>query len=114
MNIESTLKKELPAHVVNELIHVADKYQKKGIILFLFGSFAAASNWHRHTSDLDIGLLWKSERKPHLFTQLYTEIQDLPTIRKIDLVDMEQVDKDFKNEVLASEILPLNRKPAKV
>jgi predicted nucleotidyltransferase len=112
MNIESTLKKELPARVVNALLHVAEKYQKKGITLFLFGSFATASN--RPRSDLDIGLLWEGERKPHLFTQLYTEIQDLPTIRKIDLVDMEQADEGFINKVLASEILFLNRKPAKV
>jgi predicted nucleotidyltransferase len=110
MDIDSTLRKELPARVVNALLHVAEKYQKEGMTLFLFGSFATASN--RAASDLDIGLLWESERKPHLFTQLYADIQNLPTIRKIDLVDMKQVDKEFRNKVLASEILLLNRKPA--
>jgi hypothetical protein len=43
-------------------------------------------------------------------SDLYKDVQELPTIRKIDLVDMEQVDKRFKTMVMANPIFFLNQK----
>jgi predicted nucleotidyltransferase len=111
MNTNLELKKRLPSRFIDELLRLGEKYQKKGAQLFVFGSFATASN--RQTSDLDLGVLWKGKRKNHIFTSLYSEIQALPTIRKIDLVDMEQVDNDFKKKVLESGIIFLNEESVK-
>jgi predicted nucleotidyltransferase len=51
-------------------------------------------------SDLDLGVLWENKRSAQVFAELYRDIQDLPTIRKIDLVDMGQVDEDFRDSAL--------------
>jgi predicted nucleotidyltransferase len=111
MSTEVELKKRLPVRVVNSLLQIGERYQKKGIQLFIFGSFADSTN--RQTSDLDIGVLWDDGRQARTFTSLYSDIQDLPTVRKIDLVDMEQVSEAFKKKVLASEVLFLSKRPIK-
>lgn len=92
------IKQRLPDRLVKELIHLAEKYRGKGIRLFIFGSFARSSD-HK-TSDLDLGVIWSNKRIPKTFTELYRDVQELPTIRKIDLVDMEQVEEKFKNEAM--------------
>lgn len=92
------IKQRLPDRLVKELITLAKKYQEKGVRLFIFGSFAKSSD-HK-TSDLDLGVIWINKRIPKTFTELYRDVQELPTIRKIDLVDMNQVDDAFKREAL--------------
>lgn len=112
MDTKIQLSRQLPDRLVNELYRIADKYQKKGVRLFIFGSFANATN--RTTSDLDIGVLWQGKRSSRIFRNLYNDIHDLPTIRKIDLVDMDQVDKAFKNKVFKKDILFLSDRMVKV
>jgi predicted nucleotidyltransferase len=75
------------------------------MILFIFGSFAYQNE--TETSDLDIGVMWKCKRIPCLFTELYSDIQSLPTVRKIDLVDMDMVDNEFKEIVMQNKTLCL-------
>jgi predicted nucleotidyltransferase len=105
MSLKSELKKRLPVRVADDLLQIGKNYRKKGVQLFIFGSIAKSTN--RQTSDIDIGVLWDDGRQARIFTNLYSDIQDLPTIRKIDLVDMEQASKSFKNKVLASKVIYL-------
>lgn len=84
----------LPSRLRQELQKLAYKYRDKGVHLFIFGSFARAEN--RSTSDLDIGVEWDGEHLERLFNQLYQEIRELPTIRKIDLVDFKKAGENFK------------------
>jgi predicted nucleotidyltransferase len=76
------------------LIALAQKYKEKGLDLFVFGSFARGDQ--RPTSDLDLGITWRGKRNPNLFRRLYQEIQALPTIRPIELVDFAQTDPKFR------------------
>lgn len=92
----------LPPRVWRALQNVARKYQGEGVQLFIFGSFARGDR--RPTSDLDLGVEWHGPHRPELFTRLYWELQDLPTIRKIDLVDFAQVDPAFRRAALQNRI----------
>lgn len=98
-------EKQLPKRLAEALYKIAQKYDRKGVTLFIFGSFAR--DGANKTSDLDLGMLWKEKRNSRISTELYRDIRRLPTIRKIDLVDMEQVDQAFKKKVLSQDILVL-------
>ncbi len=90
-----TLQEKLPDRLIDALVTMGRKYHKLGVELFIFGSFAYGKN--RNNSDLDIGIEWSDKRNVHLLNQLEKEIRDLPTIRKIDLVDFSRVDNQFKH-----------------
>ncbi len=94
MNTVSSLQNVLPARLWRELQRLAQKYAAFGLELFIFGSFARGDQ--RPNSDLDLGVEWQGERAPAIFRQLYDEVESLPTIRPIDLVDFTQVGLDFK------------------
>lgn len=75
----------LPARLHGRLSALGQKYHARGIDLFVFGSFARGDD--RPNSDLDLGLEWRHPRSPALLRELQKEVDDLPTIRKIELVD---------------------------
>jgi len=89
-----TVRDKLPGRLTDALVTLGRKYHKLGVELFIFGSFAQGKN--RTNSDLDIGIEWSDKRNDHLLNQLEKEIRDLPTIRKIDLVDFSRVDNQFR------------------
>lgn len=101
-NTIEVLAHTLPARLRRALHLLARTYQEKGLNLFVFGSFAQGNQ--RPTSDLDLGVEWSGERDPQMFLRLYWAVQDLPTIRKIELVDFSQVDSAFKNVVGSDKI----------
>jgi len=92
----------LPARLLRGLQELARKYQDEGLSLFVFGSFARGDQ--RPTSDLDLGVEWRGKRSPETFLRLYWDVQELPTIRKIDLVDFEQTDPDFRRMATSDKI----------
>jgi len=51
-----------------------------------------------------LGLEWQAERKPEVFLRLYWEMQELPTIRPIELVDFAQTDPDFRRMAMSDKI----------
>lgn len=105
-DVKAYLEKQLPSRLVKELYRLAQKYQKKGAKLFVFGSFAQLKN--RKTSDLDLGVIWQKERSSHTFSELYSEVLDLPTIRKIDLVDTALIDEAFKASIMQHAVFLAN------
>ena len=92
----------LPTRLVRDLQRLARKYQGNGLDLFVFGSFARGDQ--RPTSDLDLGVEWRGQHNPETFLRLYWEVQELPTIRKIDLVDFEQADSDFRRVAMSDRV----------
>jgi predicted nucleotidyltransferase len=100
--MERTTWQYLPQRVRQALIDLARQYQPQGAELFVFGSFARSKA--HPTSDLDIGVEWHEERRTDVFRQLYRDIQALPTIRPIDLVDFALVDHVFAQNVGADKI----------
>jgi len=92
----------LPQRLLRALQELAGEYRRDGLELFIFGSFARGDQ--RPTSDLDIGVEWRGERDPETFLHLYRDVQALPTIRQIDLVDLTQVDPDFRRVSASARI----------
>lgn len=101
-DVKIYMEKRLPSRLMKALYHLAQKYQKKGIKLFVFGSFAQLKD--RKTSDLDLGVAWQKERSPQAFSELYADVLALPTIRKIDLVDTALIDEGFRTHIMGTAV----------
>lgn len=99
---DESIVASLPGRLVHDLQRLARKYRESGIELFIFGSFARGDP--SPTSDLDLGVEWRGPHDPAVFRRLYWDVQALPTIRPIDLVDFGQVDADFKRATAADRI----------
>ncbi|MDQ3461331.1 MAG: nucleotidyltransferase domain-containing protein [Deinococcota bacterium] len=84
----------LPPRLLEALQGLARAYRQQGADLFVFGSFARGDA--RRTSDLDLGVEWRGEPSKRTFSRLYDDVQALPTIRKIDLVDFSQASPGFR------------------
>ncbi|PYV13314.1 MAG: nucleotidyltransferase domain-containing protein [Acidobacteria bacterium] len=67
--------------------------------VFLFGS------WAKHTaepaSDIDLAVLGPKALDDMLLLRLQEEIAAIPTLRRIDVVDLHRTDERFRQEVLS-------------
>lgn len=79
----------LPARVLSRLQELGRKYSSQGVELFVFGSHARKDP--RPNSDLDLGVEWHRPVSRTIFREICEDIDDLPTIRKVDLVDFSKV-----------------------
>lgn len=70
----------------------------RGYKILLFGSWA--KNEAQKTSDIDIGIWGKKKVPWKIMTQILEEKEKIPTLRKIDIVDINAMEKKFKKEVL--------------
>ena len=67
--------------------------------LFLFGSWA--NDTAEPSSDVDIAILGPKALDEMLLFRLRREIAAIPTLRRIDLVDLNRTDERFRREVLS-------------
>lgn len=65
----------------------------------LFGSWARSGALE--TSDIDIGILGKKKAPFELMVKIREEVENIPTLRSIDVVDLNLVDESFKRGVLS-------------
>ena len=87
-------KKEIFA----EAIKIIRKYLAEDYKILLFGSWARGDAWR--TSDLDIGILGATEAPWDKMLKIRREIDNIPTLRKIDVVDLNSTESEFKENVL--------------
>lgn len=66
--------------------------------ILLFGSWAKGDSLK--TSDLDIGILGKKKVPWPAMVKILEEVEEIPTLKKIDIVDLNATEKRFKNNVL--------------
>lgn len=78
-------------HVINEVVQICKKYSAKQVILF--GSRAKGTALER--SDIDIAVAGV-----HDFDCLLEEVEEIPTLYSIDLVDLDTCD----NQLLLEDI----------
>lgn len=87
---------------VQELIHEVAKKVKKNIpphtTVVLFGSWARGDALA--TSDIDIGIAGEKKLPFRTLVQIKEEIEMLPTLRSIDIVDLSAVSKRVREEML--------------
>ena len=66
--------------------------------VLIFGSWARGDALE--TSDIDIGILGKKRVPWNLMVKILEKTGEIPTLRSIDIVDLNAVDENFKNNVL--------------
>ncbi len=66
--------------------------------LFLFGSRANGKSTER--SDIDIAIMANRNLGSSILAKIREDIENIPTLLKIDFVDLSTVDDDFRNHVL--------------
>ena len=77
---------------------VCDVVHDERLRVYLFGSWAEGRALS--VSDLDIALDAGSPIDPVILQKVADALDELPTLRKIDLVDLQAVDQGFRNRVL--------------
>ncbi|RTZ60896.1 MAG: hypothetical protein DSZ31_01145 [Gammaproteobacteria bacterium] len=86
-----------------ELIREAVKVIKRhlpAVKVIVFGSRAGEN--FRENSDLDLALDWGKPIPPYLMEQIREELDELPTLVSFDLVDLNSVSEEFKNQILTA------------
>jgi predicted nucleotidyltransferase len=77
-----------------EILKIVGRYlDLKEYQVFFFGS--RISNKGTQRSDIDIGIEGKKEVPAEILAKIKEEVEELPTLYKIDIVDFKSVDKDF-------------------
>ena len=67
--------------------------------IVLFGSWARGDA--QETSDIDIGLIGPEAVDDMLLLRIKEDIKSIPTLRRIDVVDLKKSDENFRQEVLS-------------
>lgn len=89
------MKKET---IVQEAVRIIRKYLTDEYEVLLFGSWAKGNA--NETSDLDIAILGKNEVDWNVMARILSEVDEIKTLRKIDIVDLNSVGAEFKKNVL--------------
>lgn len=69
-----------------------------GYRVFLFGSWAEGNA--RAGSDIDIGILGDTPVPHRILIAIRQKMEDVPTLRKIDIVDLFRVSERFRTRAL--------------
>ena len=88
---EEKLKKEIKK-IVGKYLNL-EKYK-----VFFFGSRVLGKGSER--SDIDVGIEGPKEISSPIFLEIQEEIENLPTLYKIDVVDFKRVSLEFKKVAL--------------
>jgi len=86
---------DLPPRVREEIYSLAKEFRSKGVELILFGSFAKKEA--SSVSDLD--LAYTGTIDPSVESLLGRRIDELPTIRPIDLVSLDCASPDLIEDI---------------
>ena len=86
--------------VIKEAVRIIRRHLSRGQAeIFLFGSQAKGTS--SNGSDIDIAILGKKRIDDLLFLRIKEEVRAIPTLRKIDLVDLDRSAASFKKAVLS-------------
>ena len=86
--------------ILNESLRIIRRHlPRDDFKVYLFGSWA--KGMAEPTSDIDIAILGPQPIDDLLLLRLKDEVGGIPTLRRIDVVDLNQTDDCFRNEVLS-------------
>lgn len=86
--------------IIKEVLGIIRRHLPAGEFqVLLFGSWA--KNSAEPTSDIDIGILGPKAIDGILLMRIKEEIRGIPTLRRIDVVDLKETDEEFRKEVLS-------------
>ena len=82
-----------------EVQKIIERHAPPGTQTILFGSWAKGDA--QPNSDLDVGILAPKLVPFEIITRIRNEVEAIPTLRKIDVVDLNAVDAPFREAALA-------------
>lgn len=77
---------------------IAKHLDRRAYRVFLFGSRASEKGGDR--SDFDIGIEGPAPVPDRAWSEIKEEVEELPTLYTVDLVDFRRVSEDFRNIAL--------------
>lgn len=84
--------------IIKKTAEIIRKHLGSGYRIILFGSWARGNALE--ASDIDMGILGKEKAQWDAMVKIREEVGDIPTLRKIDVVDLNLVDEGFKKSAL--------------
>lgn len=91
-NIEPLLK---------EIINIVKKdIRNSNYKIYLFGSWAKGNALYN--SDIDIAIDSEKPLDIDIIIRIKEEIENIPTLRSIDIVDLNSVSEDFRQNIIAN------------
>ena len=84
--------------IIKEAIQIVKECFSGDYKIFLFGSWAKGNALK--TSDIDIGILGKEKVAWSSMAKILERVKNIRTLRSIDIVDLNSVDKSFKDNVM--------------
>ncbi|MBI5147959.1 MAG: nucleotidyltransferase domain-containing protein [Parcubacteria group bacterium] len=95
MRYDSLMEKDA---IINDVVAIIRNYLPKKYKIYIFGSWAKGSALE--TSDLDIGILGDAAIDVGIMDKIIKETEIIPTLRSVDVVDLQAKSDDFRNDVL--------------
>jgi len=99
---------QLHPRVVHALNEIASELSELELELFLFGSVAQTYPYTRKGADLDLGLCAAVNLPPQLERErkrfAMHRLQELPTIRPLDIVDFDAAGERFKSLAMKTRL----------
>jgi|SRR3989338_9715366 len=84
--------------IIDEVAMIIRRYLPKKYKIYIFGSWAKGNALE--TSDLDIGILGDIAVDSDIMDRIVKETDIIPTLRSIDVVDLQAKSDDFRKGVL--------------
>lgn len=81
-----------------EIVKIMRKYLSDDYKILLFGSWAKGD--FLNTSDIDIAILGDNKVPYDIMVKIKEEVEEIPTLRSIDIVDLNAKEKAFRENVL--------------
>lgn len=88
--------------IIKEVLLIIRRYLSDDYKVYLFGSWATGTALP--TSDVDIGILGNKEIPWEVMTRIRGEVDAIPTLRSIDIVDLNTKEKSFQENIIKSAI----------
>lgn len=93
------LEYESPEKLKSDILKIAGKYlDLNQYKLFFFGSRVIERGNDR--SDIDVGIMGAAPVPPAAFSEIEDEIENIPILYSIDIVDFSKVSEKFKQVAL--------------
>ncbi len=84
--------------IIKEVVRIVREDISDDYKIFLFGSWAKGNALE--TSDIDIGILGKEKVAWSSMAKILEKVENIRTLRSIDVVDLNSVDKSFRDSVV--------------
>jgi len=86
-------------NLVKQIVRIIRKYiPDKNYKIYLYGSWMKGNALPN--SDIDIAIYGQTEVDALIMIKIKDEIENLPTLRSIDLIDLNLVSENFKVSIL--------------